>query len=66
MMLKKRQFWRPSGFFVDSPYRNELSSKVIKLQETGVLNQLKDKWWKEKRGGSTCSVSLFSKLWKMG
>ncbi|KAH1017768.1 hypothetical protein HUJ05_008365 [Dendroctonus ponderosae] len=40
----------------NSPYRNELSSKVIKLQETGVLNQLKDKWWKEKRGGSTCSA----------
>ncbi|KAF7274436.1 hypothetical protein GWI33_012907 [Rhynchophorus ferrugineus] len=41
----------------ESPYRNDLSTAVIKLQETGKLTQLKIKWWKEKRGGSTCSVS---------
>ncbi|XP_030751946.1 glutamate receptor ionotropic, kainate 2-like isoform X2 [Sitophilus oryzae] len=40
-----------------SPYRNDLSTAVLKLQETGKLTQLKIKWWKEKRGGSTCSVS---------
>nr|AUF73080.1 ionotropic receptor [Anoplophora chinensis] len=39
----------------DSPYRNELSRAVLKLQETGVLTSLKIKWWKEKRGGGKCS-----------
>ncbi|XP_066262906.1 glutamate receptor ionotropic, kainate 2-like [Euwallacea similis] len=39
----------------ESPYRKDLSTEVIKLQETGVLTRLKIKWWKEKRGGSTCS-----------
>ncbi|CAG9764246.1 unnamed protein product [Ceutorhynchus assimilis] len=41
----------------ESPYRNELSTAIIKLQETGVITGLKIKWWKEKRGGSTCSAT---------
>ncbi|XP_050296371.1 glutamate receptor ionotropic, kainate 2-like [Anthonomus grandis grandis] len=40
----------------DSKYRNEISTAVVKLQETGVLTKLKIKWWKEQRGGSTCSI----------
>lgn len=41
-----------------SPYRNDLSTAVLKLQETGVLTKLKKKWWKEKRGGGKCQVSI--------
>lgn len=38
-------------------YRNVLSSNVLKLQEKGKITQLKNKWWKEKRGGGACRVS---------
>ncbi|KAG8244583.1 hypothetical protein J6590_019836 [Homalodisca vitripennis] len=39
-------------------YRNILSSSVIKLQEKGKFTQLYKKWWKEKRGGGACDVSI--------
>ncbi|XP_046984816.1 glutamate receptor ionotropic, kainate 2-like isoform X1 [Schistocerca americana] len=35
-------------------YRNSLSTAVLKLQETGRLQALKNKWWKEERGGGQC------------
>ncbi|XP_024943092.1 glutamate receptor ionotropic, kainate 2 isoform X2 [Cephus cinctus] len=38
----------------NAPYRNILSSNVLKLQESGFLKQLEIKWWKEKRGGGKC------------
>ncbi|BET00801.1 kainate selective glutamate receptor activity [Nesidiocoris tenuis] len=38
----------------NSTYRNVLSRSVVKLQERGKLNELKTKWWKEKRGGGSC------------
>lgn len=42
----------------DSPYRAVLSEAVISLQEKGVLHQLKDRWWKEKKEGNTsCEVN---------
>ena len=44
----------------DSPYRSALSEAVLRLQEQGVLTSLKRKWWKEKRGGGACSVSIWS------
>ncbi|XP_046751512.1 glutamate receptor ionotropic, kainate 2-like [Diprion similis] len=37
-----------------SPYRNALSTGILKLQEMGVLKELEDKWWKHKRGGGAC------------
>lgn len=46
----------------DSPYRTAISGAVLKLQEEGKLHILKTKWWKEKRGGGSCRVSLFSYL----
>nr|WJJ63363.1 glutamate receptor ionotropic 5 [Pachyrhinus yasumatsui] len=39
-----------------SPYRNDLSTAILKLQETGRLTHFKIKWWKEKRGGSACAA----------
>ncbi|XP_011157526.3 glutamate receptor ionotropic, kainate 2 isoform X2 [Solenopsis invicta] len=38
----------------DSSYRKELSGAILKLQENGRLGELRDKWWKQKRGGDTC------------
>ncbi|KAE8743142.1 hypothetical protein FOCC_FOCC011235 [Frankliniella occidentalis] len=38
----------------DSWYRTLISGAVLKLQETGRLAELKEKWWKKKRGGGRC------------
>lgn len=35
----------------NSKLRNQLSETILKLQETGVLQSLKDRWWKQKGGG---------------
>lgn len=29
----------------DSPYRTTISGAVLKLQEKGILDELKSKWW---------------------
>lgn len=34
-----------------SPLRGPLTEAILKLQETGVLHMLKDRWWKQKGGG---------------
>lgn len=39
-----------------------MSTAVLKLQESGRLAQLKNKWWKEKKGGGKCSVSELNKI----
>ncbi|CAG9865359.1 unnamed protein product [Phyllotreta striolata] len=39
-----------------SPYRNDISTAILQLQEKGVLTSRKIKWWKEKRGGGKCSA----------
>ncbi|XP_017883266.1 glutamate receptor ionotropic, kainate 2-like [Ceratina calcarata] len=38
----------------NSPYRTPISSAILMLQEKGVLQELKQKWW-EKRGGGKCA-----------
>lgn len=45
-------------FFSDSPYRGALSEAVLLMQESGEISRMKIKWWKEKRGGGACGVSL--------
>jgi len=32
--------------FTDSPYRKMFSEEILKLNELGILTELKDKWWK--------------------
>ncbi|RVE50837.1 hypothetical protein evm_004586 [Chilo suppressalis] len=39
----------------NSPYRQPMSESILQLQEQGVLTRMKDKWWKEKRGGGACT-----------
>lgn len=34
--------------FQDSPYRDEINRAILKLKESRVLQDIKDKWWKEK------------------
>ncbi|KAK9498543.1 hypothetical protein O3M35_003152 [Rhynocoris fuscipes] len=36
----------------------EVERNVVKLQEAGRVTQLKNKWWKEKRGGGACQEKL--------
>ncbi|TKR59386.1 hypothetical protein L596_029064 [Steinernema carpocapsae] len=38
-----------------SPYREPISTAILRLQETTVLTELKEKWWKKKRGGGICA-----------
>ncbi|XP_023349086.1 glutamate receptor ionotropic, kainate 2 isoform X2 [Eurytemora carolleeae] len=39
----------------DSPYTAAMSAGVLRLQESGKLQELKIKWWKNERGGGSCS-----------
>ena len=34
-----------------------ISSAILQLQEAGRLHVLKDRWWKQRRGGGKCDVS---------
>ncbi|XP_025421709.1 glutamate receptor ionotropic, kainate 3-like isoform X2 [Sipha flava] len=38
----------------NASFRNVLSANILRLQEKGRLTALKNKWWKEKRGGGAC------------
>lgn len=39
----------------DIYYRNQLSGAILRLKESGVITELQDKWWRQKRGGDKCS-----------
>lgn len=45
--------------------RASLSEVILKLQETGVLQQLKDRWWKQK-GGGQCVAAPSTPLTELG
>lgn len=55
-------FIRSKGYGIampqGSPYRTLISGAVLKLQEEGRLHLLKTRWWKERRGGGSCRVSV--------
>merc|ERR1719410_2684181 len=38
----------------NSPYTRAVSAGVLSLQEKGILQKLKTKWWKEMHGGGNC------------
>ncbi|CAH0558938.1 unnamed protein product [Brassicogethes aeneus] len=38
----------------NSPYRQQLSTAILKLQASGELDNLRRKWWEERRGGGQC------------
>lgn len=40
--------------FSESPFRNRLSTAILKLQSSGVIEDLRRKWWEERRGGGQC------------
>ncbi|XP_076751091.1 glutamate receptor ionotropic, kainate 2 isoform X2 [Xylocopa sonorina] len=38
----------------NSIYRHALNTAVLRLQQSGLLTELKKKWWTQKRGGGKC------------
>lgn len=38
----------------NAPYRHDLSSAILELQETGLLAKMKQHWWRQKHGGGSC------------
>ncbi|XP_029164967.1 glutamate receptor ionotropic, kainate 2-like [Nylanderia fulva] len=38
----------------DAHYRTDLSGAILKLKENGIINELENKWWRQKRGGDRC------------
>jgi len=44
------------GLPLNSPYRKPMSNAILKLQEDGSLENLRKKWWFQKRGGGQCAV----------
>jgi ABC-type amino acid transport substrate-binding protein len=40
-----------------SPIRQALSKGILKLQEKGILHELYERWWKQKREGGRCQES---------
>nr|UTN00859.1 ionotropic receptor [Semanotus bifasciatus] len=38
----------------ESPYRSRLSTAILRLQSSQVIDELKRKWWQERRGGGQC------------
>ncbi|XP_072382908.1 glutamate receptor ionotropic, kainate 2-like [Diabrotica undecimpunctata] len=41
---------------MNANYRSAIDKAILQLQETGRLNALKQKWWKEKRTDTLCEV----------
>ncbi|XP_076280228.1 glutamate receptor ionotropic, kainate 2 isoform X2 [Lasioglossum baleicum] len=37
-----------------SPHRHSLNTAVLRLQQSGLITELKKKWWTQKRGGGKC------------
>nr|WJJ63361.1 glutamate receptor ionotropic 3 [Pachyrhinus yasumatsui] len=42
------------GMPMNADYRHSINAAVLKLQETGKLNELKERWWKQKQEGEPC------------
>lgn len=58
-MTVKKHYSRIISFLtIDSPFRGALSEAVLQMQESGEISRMKTKWWKEKRGGGACGVSI--------
>lgn len=51
---------------IDSTFREPISSAILMLQEKTILTELKEKWWKEKRGGGECKGKEEKKTNELG
>ncbi|CAG9768246.1 unnamed protein product [Ceutorhynchus assimilis] len=46
------------GMPMNAEYRHSINAAVLKLQETGKLGELKEKWWKIERDGEPCPPEI--------
>ena len=44
------------AFTPGSHFRVPIDRAILQLQEEGVLHELKNRWWKERRGGGQCDT----------
>lgn len=44
----------------NTPYKKLIDNAILKLLEGGDLHKLKNKWWKQKRGGGQCAAKASS------
>ncbi|KRT86242.1 hypothetical protein AMK59_1339, partial [Oryctes borbonicus] len=44
----------------DSPYRTAINEAILRLQESGTLRILKERWWKQMHGGGQCNETEHS------
>lgn len=56
----KTNYFTQLQIFLDADYRHSINSAILKLQETGKLGELKQKWWKEEREGEPCPSVILS------
>ncbi|XP_013191596.2 glutamate receptor ionotropic, kainate 3 [Amyelois transitella] len=42
------------GLKKNSPYKKHIDEALLQLKEQGIIQKLKDLWWKERRGGGKC------------
>jgi ionotropic glutamate receptor len=40
----------------DAAYRTSINQAILKMQEMGELQRLKEKWWKERNKANPCKV----------
>ncbi|XP_023321584.1 glutamate receptor ionotropic, kainate 2 isoform X2 [Eurytemora carolleeae] len=48
-----------------SGFKDLLDSAILKMQENGDFHKLKNKWWKQKRGGGQCLQSASASVTKL-
>ena len=46
------------AFTPGSHYRVPIDRAILQLQEEGKLHELKNRWWKERRGGGQCDTKV--------
>lgn len=45
-------------WFLDFPYRTEFNSEILRMQEDGTIDRLKDRWWKQLNPKNNCTVRI--------
>jgi len=49
------EFHYAIGLPLNSEYRKPVNQAILKFKSSGIMKKLEKKWWKQKRGGGSCS-----------
>ncbi|KAB7495878.1 Glutamate receptor ionotropic, kainate 1 [Armadillidium nasatum] len=52
----------PRVYPIGSPFKGDIDVVILSLQEKGRLYFLKEKWWRQKRGGGRCKLPFMQVL----